>query len=118
MRDYRYRLLPVFANDLPADAAMTELIEELRRPHPERLGERLAVTESLFYRRGNFSSTFDQLLCDALRQRLDAQIARSPGFRRGTTILPGEAITFEEVMNQTSITRPEPYVGEMSGAQI
>ncbi len=116
--DYRYRLLPVFANLLPADAAMAGYIEQVRKPFVEKLQQKLAVTEGLLYRRGNFGGSFDRLILDALLAAKDAEIAFSPGFRWGTTLLPGEAITLEQVMEQTAITYPETTVSELTGAQI
>jgi len=116
--DFRYKLLPVFARLLPPDAAMEAHIERVRKPFADRLGEKLAVTEALLYRRGNFNGTFDQLICDALMQVRDAQIAFSPGFRWGTTLLPGQPILMEDVMGQTAITYPYTTLTEMSGATI
>jgi len=116
--EHRYRLLPVFANLLPPDPAMSKLIDELRAPYAEKLSEELARTEALLYRRGNFNGSFDQLILDALMEAKGAEIAFSPGFRWGTTLLPGEAITLEQVMNQTAITYPETAVSELTGAAI
>jgi sulfur-oxidizing protein SoxB len=116
--DIRYTLLPVFSNLLPADAAMERFISTVRAPYEAKLGERLALTEGLLYRRGNFNGTFDQLICDALMQVKGAEIAFSPGFRWGTSILPGQPITFEHVMDQTAITYPYTTVTEMTGATI
>jgi len=116
--DFRYRLLPVFSNLLAPDAEMARLIERTRAPYLERLGETLAVSEGLLYRRGNFNGTFDQVILDALLEVKDAQIAFSPGFRWGTTLLPGEAITFEHVMDQTAITYPATTRNELTGATI
>jgi sulfur-oxidizing protein SoxB len=116
--DLRYRLLPVFANLLPADPAMQALIDRVRAPHAARLSETLAVTDGLLYRRGNFNGSFDQLILDALMQEKNAEIAFSPGFRWGTTILPGEPITREQLMDQTAITYPSTTVSELTGAQI
>jgi sulfur-oxidizing protein SoxB len=118
IRDYRYRLLPVFANELAADPGMSAYIDEVRRPWLEKLGEPLAVADQLLYRRGNFNGTFDQLICDAQRTIGDAQIALSPGFRWGTSVLPGDTVTMERVMDQTCITYPETYVREMSGENL
>ena len=118
VRDFRYRLLPVFSNLLPPDPEMTAYIENVRRPWTNVLDEPLAVAEQLLYRRGNFNGTFDQLICDAQRAVGDAQIALSPGFRWGTTVLPGDTVTMERVMDQTCITYPETYVRELSGEQI
>lgn len=118
VKGYRYRLLPVFANLLDADSRMTQLITEIRAPYATQLNEELAVADELLYRRGNFNGTFDQVICDALRVQLNAQISLSPGFRWGTTVLPGDAITFDNVMDQTAITYPETYVRPMTGAEI
>jgi sulfur-oxidizing protein SoxB len=115
---FRYRLLPVFANLLPADAEMAALIAQHRKPHEATLGEKLAVTEGLLYRRGNFNGTFDQVILDALMAEKDAQISFSPGFRWGTSLLPGQAITMENVLDQTAITYPFTTVSEFSGEQL
>ena len=116
--DYRYRLLPVFSNLLPADRAMAAYIKQMRAPFEARLSEKLAVTEGLLYRRGNFSGTFDQLICDALMKVRGAEIAFSPGFRWGTSLLPGEPILMEHVMDQTAITYPSTTLNQLTGATI
>ena len=116
--DFRYRLLPVFANLLPADAEMEALIAKTRAPYESKLGEKLAVSEGLLYRRGNFNGSFDQLILDALIAEKDAEIAFSPGFRWGTTILPGEPITMENLLDQTAITYPYVTSTQMNGSQI
>jgi sulfur-oxidizing protein SoxB len=116
--DFRYRLLPVFANLLPADPAMSAHIDAVRVPHRAKLEEKLAVSEGLLYRRGNFNGSFDQLILDAMLAVKGAEIGFSPGFRWGTTLLPGDAITFEHVMDQTAITYPTATLNELSGEQI
>lgn len=116
--DFRYRLLPIFANLLPADVEMSELIQRIRAPYQAKLEEKLAVSEGLLYRRGNFNGTLDQMILDALMAVKDAEIAFSPGFRWGTTILPGQAITFEHVMDQTAITYPYTTVSALTGESI
>ena len=116
--DYRYRLLPVFSNLLPADAEMQRYIARARAPYEGKLQETLAVTEGLLYRRGNFNGSFDELLLDALLAVKGAQIAFSPGFRWGTTLLPGDAITFEHLMDQTAITYPHTTLSELTGGEI
>jgi S-sulfosulfanyl-L-cysteine sulfohydrolase len=118
LRDFRYRLLPVFSNLLPADPQMQALIDKVRAPYKGLLDEKLAVTGETLYRRGNFNGTFDQVICDALREVNDAQIALSPGFRWGTTVPMGQAITMDHVMDQTCITYPETYRREMTGEEI
>ncbi len=97
---------------------MAALIEKHRAPHAARLDEVLAVSEGLLYRRGNFNGTFDQVILDGLMTVKDAQIGFSPGFRWGTSLLPGEAITIERLMDMTAITYPHTTVNELSGAQI
>ncbi len=118
VRDFRYRLLPVFSNMLPADPEMAAYIDEVRKPYLGKLGEQLATAGELLYRRGNFNGTFDQIICDAQRVVGDAQISLSPGFRWGTTVLPGQSITMEHIMDQTGTTYPETYVREMTGSDI
>jgi sulfur-oxidizing protein SoxB len=116
--EFRYRLLPVFSNLLPADPQMDAVVKKIRAPHEAKLGEKLATTQGLLYRRGNFNGTFDQLILDALMQVKGAEIAFSPGFRWGTTVLPGQAITREHVLDQTAITYPYSTLNEISGADI
>jgi sulfur-oxidizing protein SoxB len=118
IQDFRYKLLPIFANLLPADAGMAALIDKVRAPHKQKLEEKLAVTEGLLYRRGNFNGSWDQLILDAMMVVKGADLAFSPGFRWGTSILPGEAITFEQLMDQTAITYPASTLTEMTGEQI
>ena len=118
VRDYRYRLVPVFSNYLDPDPEMAALIERIRAPFAKTLAEELAVADTLLYRRGNFNGTFDQLICDAQRIVGNAQISLSPGFRWGTTIVPGEPVTMERVLDQTATTYPETYVREMTGADL
>ncbi len=113
-----YKLLPVFANYLPADKDMQALIDKIRSPFKTKLEETLATTEGLLYRRGNFSGTFDQLIIDALMDVRGGQIAFSPGFRWGTSLLPGQAITREHVMDQTAITYPWTTLSDMTGETI
>ena len=118
LRDFRYHLVPVFSNLLEPDPEMAAHIEKVRAPFKDKLEEKLAVTDSLLYRRGNFNGTFDQLICQALMDELGAEIAFSPGFRWGTTLLPGDTITFEDLMTQTAITYPSTTVNNMTGARI
>ncbi len=115
---YQYRLLPVFSQMLDADKDMAALIGKVRAPYEAQLGEKLAVSEALLYRRGNFNGTFDQLILDALMEVSGAEIAFSPGFRWGTSVLPNEPITVEHVMNQTAITYPFATLAELTGTAI
>ena len=115
---FRYKLLPVFANLLAADSGMETLIQKHRAPYESKLNEKLATTDAMLYRRGNFNGSFDQLILDALMREKDAPIAFSPGFRWGTSLLPGSTITMEDVLNQTAITYPTTTVSNMSGTQI
>ena len=116
--DFRYKLLPVFSNLLPADPAMEAQIAKSRAPFEAKLSEKLATAEALLYRRGNFNGTLDQVILDGLMALKDAEIAFSPGFRWGTSILPGQVITMEHLMDQTAITYPYTTTGMMSGETI
>ena len=116
--DFKYRLLPIFANLLPADKNMDALITKMRAPYESKLAEKLAITEGLLYRRGNFNGTFDQLILDGLMEVKGAEIAFSPGFRWGTSLLPGQVITMEHLMDQTAITYPATTLNEFTGETI
>jgi len=118
LREARYRLLPVFSNLLPADSEMANHISKARAPYLDKLGENLATSSGMLYRRGNFNGTVDQLILDALMSVKGAQIAFSPGFRWGTTLLPGQVITTEQVMDWTSITYPYTTLSDLSGEMI
>jgi S-sulfosulfanyl-L-cysteine sulfohydrolase len=118
VKDIRYRLLPVFSELLKPDVEMQALIEKIRAPHMAAYAEKIATADRLLYRRGNFFGTVDQLICDALRNQLDAEIALSPGFRWGSSVLPGQPLTMEDVLAETAITYPETYVQSMTGSQI
>ena len=113
-----YALLPVFSNLLAADAQMSALIARIRQPFEQSLGQVLAVTDDLLYRRGNFNGSFDEIILESLQKSQDAEIALSPGFRWGTTLLSGTDITVEDVMAQTAITYPGITVRELTGADI
>ncbi|MEA9601550.1 thiosulfohydrolase SoxB [Polynucleobacter sp. MG-28-Ekke-A2] len=116
--DFRYKLFPIFSNMIPADPAMNKLIAKVRAPYEAKLNEKLATTEGLLYRRGNFNGSFDQLILDGLMAQKNAEIAFSPGFRWGTSLLPGQAITRENLLDQTAITYPYTTVTNMSGETI
>jgi sulfur-oxidizing protein SoxB len=118
VRDYNYRLLPVFSNLLPPDPQMDQLITRIRQPFESRLNEKLATTEGTLYRRGNFNGTFDQLIVNALLEVKDAEIAFSPGFRWGTSLLPNEEIRMEHLMDQTATTYSYSTLTEMTGGMI
>ncbi len=118
VKDVRYHLLPIYANLIKPDRDMQALIDRLRAPYAAKFGEKLATADELLYRRGNFTGPMDQVICDALRRELDAQIALSPGFRWGATLLAGQPITMEDVLAETAITYPEVYVTDMTGSQI
>jgi sulfur-oxidizing protein SoxB len=118
IQGFRFKLLPVFANLLEPDHSMQAHIDKVRAPYRKKLEEKLAVADSVLYRRGNFNGTFDQMICDALLDVRDADIAFSPGFRWGTTVVPGEAITMERLMDQTAITYPKSTLTNMTGEEI
>jgi len=113
---YAFRLIPVLADSIRPDPDMATIVADIRKPHEATLSRVLGRTESLLYRRGNFNGTFDDLICQALLAERDAEIALSPGFRWGSTLLPGQDITTEDVFNQTAITYPAAYRSRMTGA--
>jgi len=116
IRDWSYALIPVLSDAIPADPAMRELIEGIRGPHAAFLATELARTEAALWRRGNFGGTLDDLLCEALLSERDAEIALSPGFRWGGSLLAGQPITWEDIYNATAITYPTAYRTEIRGA--
>lgn len=118
VKDFRYRLIPIFSDAITPDAEMSALVEKVRAPYAGELARELATTETLLYRRGNFNGTFDDMICEALIEQRDAQISLSPGFRWGTSVPAGRAITVEDLHNATSMTYPAAYRSEMSGALI
>lgn len=115
---YKYRLLPIFSNLIEPDKAMADYIKKVRAPYESKLNETLAVTEDTLYRRGNFNGTFDQLILDAMMEVKGADLAFSPGFRWGTSLLPGDPITMERLMDQTAITYPASTLNEFTGKQV
>lgn len=115
---YRYKLIPVFSDAITPDPAMKALVETIRAPYAKDLAREVGRTESLLFRRGNFNGTFDDLICQAMLKERDAEIALSPGFRWGGTLLPGDAITFEAISNATAMSYPNCYRNEMTGAQL
>ncbi len=118
VKDYRFKLIPVFADAIVPDADMTAKIKSVRAPHEKMLGETIGRTETLLYRRGNFNGTLDDVICEAMLSERDAEIALSPGFRWGNSLLPGQAITREDIYNATAITYPATYRMKMSGARL
>ena len=116
--DIRFKLMPVFSDAIAPDAEMAALIRKVREPYAADLAREIGRTESLLYRRGNFNGSFDDLICDAMLSQRDAEIALSPGFRWGGSLLPGDAITWEAITNATAITYPNCYRMEMTGAQL
>ncbi|KAA5596233.1 thiosulfohydrolase SoxB [Blastochloris sulfoviridis] len=115
---FRYRLIPIFADAIAPDPAMAAAIARQRAPHEAMLAEVVGRTETTLYRRGNFNGTLDDVICDALLAERDAEIALSPGFRWGASLLPGQAITREDVYNATAMTYPAAYRMTMSGARL
>jgi sulfur-oxidizing protein SoxB len=118
VKGYRYRLIPVFADVIASDADVAAKIDAVRKPHEKMLGESVARTDTVLYRRGNFNGTLDDVICDALLSERDAEIALSPGFRWGASLLPGQDITREDVYNATAITYPNAYRMTMNGARL
>ena len=118
VKDFRYRLIPLFADAIKPDAEVAAAIAKARAPYSKELAREVGRADSLLYRRGNFNGTFDDLICAALLTERDAEIALSPGFRWGTSVLPGQAITIEDIHNATAITYPQAYRMSMTGERL
>ncbi|MEX2034460.1 MAG: thiosulfohydrolase SoxB [Xanthobacteraceae bacterium] len=118
VKGYRFKLIPIFADVIAPDAEMAAKIAAVRAPHEKMLGETIGRTETLLYRRGNFNGTLDDVICDAMLAERDAEIALSPGFRWGNSLLPGQDITREDIYNATALTYPAAYRTTMTGARL
>ena len=118
VKDFRYRLIPLFSDAIKPDAEMAAAIAKARAPYTKELAREVGRADSLLYRRGNFNGTFDDLICAALLTERDAEIALSPGFRWGTSVLPGQVITIEDIHNATAITYPQAYRASMTGERL
>ncbi|MGH6664913.1 MAG: thiosulfohydrolase SoxB, partial [Pseudolabrys sp.] len=118
VKDFRYKLIPLFADAIRLDPEMSAAVAKARQPYAKELARVIGKTDSLLYRRGNFNGTFDDVICAALLKERDAEIALSPGFRWGTSVLPGQAITVEDIHNATAITYPQVYRQPMTGARL
>jgi sulfur-oxidizing protein SoxB len=118
VRDYRHRLIPIFSDVIRPDEEVAKAVKASRAPFEAELGRELGTTETLLYRRGNFNGTFDDLICQALLEVREADIALSPGFRWGTSVLPGEKITVEDLHNACAMTYPAAYRSTMTGKTL
>ena len=118
IKDFRYKLIPIFSDVLTPDKETSKLVDDLRAPYLKELDRVVGTTESLLYRRGNFNGTFDDLICDALLTERDAEIALSPGFRWGPSLLPGQPIRVEDIYSATAMTYPAVYRITMTGARL
>ncbi len=118
VKDFRYRLIPLFSDVIRPDAEMAAAIARARAPFADELARVVGRTESLLYRRGSFDATFDDLICAAVMEERDAEIALSPGMRWGTSVLPGAAVTVEDIHNATAITYPQVYRVAMTGERL
>jgi sulfur-oxidizing protein SoxB len=118
VKGFRYKLIPLFADAIKPDAEMTAAVTKARTRYAKELAREVGRADSLLYRRGNFNGTFDDLICAALLKERDAEIALSPGFRWGTSVLPGQPITVEDIHNATAITYPQVYRIAMTGERL
>lgn len=118
IRGFTHKLIPIFSDVIEADPMVAQLIEDQRKPFNDQLSEVIGKTDSLLYRRGNFNGTWDDLICNALIDEREADIALSPGFRWGPSLLPGDDITREDIFNATGMSYPAAYRSEMTGEQL
>ena len=118
IKGFNYRLIPIFSDAIAPDAEVTAAIAKHRAPYEADLKRVLGRSEGLLYRRGNFGGTLDDVICDAIRFERDAEISLSPGIRWGTSLLPEQDITFEDVTNATAMSYPACYRMAMSGQRL
>ncbi|QKF66369.1 sulfur oxidation protein, thiosulfate hydrolase [Arcobacter venerupis] len=118
IKDFKFTLLPIFSDLIPENKEMKKYIEDVRLPFLKDLTREIATTDTTLFRRGNFNGSWDQIICDALLEVKEAQISLSPGFRWGTSVMPGQAITFDDLMTQTAMTYPETYARDITGTDI
>ena len=116
--DYSSNLIPVFSDVIEPDRQMADKIKEVRAPYRAETESVIGQTDSLLYRRGNFNGTWDDLICQGMMEERDAELSFSPGFRWGTTLLPGDNITIDDLYTQTAMSYPEVYRLEFSGERI
>jgi sulfur-oxidizing protein SoxB len=118
IKDFKFTLLPIFSDLIPEDPEMKKYVDDVRKPYLKEITREIATTDVTLFRRGNFNGSWDQIICDALIDVKGADISLSPGFRWGTSLLPGQAITFDDLATQTAMTYPETYARDMSGAVV
>jgi len=118
IKDFKFTLLPIFSDLIAENKEMKKYIADVRKPFLKDLNREIATTDMTLFRRGNFNGSWDQIICDALRDVKGADISLSPGFRWGTTIMPGQAITFDDLATQTAMTYPETYARDMDGKTV
>jgi sulfur-oxidizing protein SoxB len=118
MKGINHRLIPIFSDVIAPDPEMTAMVEATRAPFKDEMAEVIGKTDSLLYRRGNFNGTWDDLICNALIEEREADIALSPGFRWGASLLPGQDISREDIFNATAMSYPNAYRSEMTGETL
>jgi len=118
VRGVKHKLIPIFSDVITPDAEMAAMIDAERAPFQAELSEAIGQTETLLYRRGNFNGTWDDLICNALLEEREADIALSPGFRWGASLIPGADITREDIFNATAMSYPNAYRTEMTGEML
>lgn len=116
--DYAYALIPVLSGAINPDPDMAALVADIRAADEAMLSTEVARTDALLYRQDNFAGTLDAVICDALREQADAELCFSPGFRWGTTLVPGQAITWDDIYNATAMTYPAVYRTALTGARL
>lgn len=118
LKSVNHKLIPIFSDVITPDPTIKALIDNERAPYEAEMAEVIGKTDSLLYRRGNFNGTWDDLICNALISEREADIALSPGFRWGASLLPGQDITREDIFNATSMSYPNAYRTEMTGETL
>jgi len=115
---YNFKLIPVASNLIPADKEGEALVAKAYKPFDKELNEVLGTTKNILYKRDTFYSTFDSLIGQAIQEKVKSDIVFTPGYRWGTTVLPGGDILKDNVYEMTAITYPEVYTFDLKGAVI
>lgn len=114
---FQHKLIPVLSERIEPDPRINALITSLYQPHRERLRKVVAESHSVLYRRSLFGGTTDAFLTSAYREIAGAEIGCAPGWRFGTTLLPGP-VTVEDIYNGMKPTPSPLYKARISGRQL
>jgi len=114
---FNHQLMPVLAERIEPDPAIEAILTRLYEPHQAELERVIAENSSVLYRRSTFGGTSDAYLTMAYREIVGADLGCAPGWRFGTTLIPGP-ITVEDVYNCMKPTASPLYKARLTGKLI